>query len=108
MSTASGSSSRGGVDVDVEAGDASGYDSMGKAGFRTSPSASSGAGGSQGLRILMKDLTYTVPSNTKKGEVAHLLRDVSAFLEPGQMTALVSAHYDRAKCLAWDATGRVV
>ncbi|KAG2427597.1 hypothetical protein HXX76_012251 [Chlamydomonas incerta] len=93
MSTASGASSRGGVDVDVEAGDVSTYDSMGKAGaaaLAASPSTtSSGAGSSKGLRILMKDLTYTVPSNTKKGEVAYLLRDVSAFLEPGQMTALM-------------------
>ncbi|KAG2446852.1 hypothetical protein HYH02_008009 [Chlamydomonas schloesseri] len=92
MSTASGASSRAGVEVDVEAGDASTYDNMGKtkaAALAAASPASSTSGSSQGLRILMKDLTYTVPSNTKKGEVAYLLRDVNAFLEPGQMTALM-------------------
>ncbi|GFR48683.1 hypothetical protein Agub_g10638 [Astrephomene gubernaculifera] len=42
-----------------------------------------------GLRILMKDLSYHVPSNTQRGERAYLLRNVNAFLEPGQMTALM-------------------
>ncbi|PNH05921.1 ABC transporter G family member 18 [Tetrabaena socialis] len=45
--------------------------------------------GSSGLRILMKDLSYHVPSNSQKGQRAYLLKDVSAYLEPGQMTALM-------------------
>ncbi|KXZ50089.1 hypothetical protein GPECTOR_18g66 [Gonium pectorale] len=44
---------------------------------------------SSGLRILMKDLSYHVPSNTQRGQRAYLLNGVSAFLEPGQMTALM-------------------
>jgi hypothetical protein len=36
-----------------------------------------------------QELSYTVPSNTVKGEVAHLLHGVSGFFEPSQMTALV-------------------
>lgn len=44
-----------------------------------------------GLRILMKDLSYHVPSNKNRRERAYLLKDVNAFLEPGQMTALVRA-----------------
>ncbi|PNH05918.1 ABC transporter G family member 18 [Tetrabaena socialis] len=45
--------------------------------------------GSSGLRILMKDLSYHVPSNSQKGQRAYLLKNVSAYLEPGQMTALM-------------------
>lgn len=46
--------------------------------------------GSSGLRIVFRDLNYHVASNTAKGERAYLLKSVSAFLEPAQMTALVS------------------
>ena len=57
---------------------------------------------SPGLRILMKDLSYHVPSNTAKGERAYLLKEISAFLEPGQMTALVSTEL-LAHCAAHSA-----
>ncbi|GLC56436.1 hypothetical protein PLESTB_001104600 [Pleodorina starrii] len=44
---------------------------------------------SSGLRILMKDLSYHVASNKQHGQRAYLLRGVSAFLEPGLVTALM-------------------
>ncbi|GLC39039.1 hypothetical protein PLESTB_001286600 [Pleodorina starrii] len=45
--------------------------------------------GPAGLRILMKDLSYHVASNKQRGQRAYLLKGVSAYLEPGQMTALM-------------------
>ncbi len=42
-----------------------------------------------GLRIVFKELNFHVPSNKVKGERAYLLKNVTAFLEPKQMTALV-------------------
>jgi hypothetical protein len=38
----------------------------------------------------VQDISYTVPSNSEKGETVDLLRGVSGFIEPGKMTALVS------------------
>lgn len=44
---------------------------------------------SNGLRIVFKDLTYSVPSREKRGEKAFLLKNVSGFFEPMQMAALM-------------------
>lgn len=44
---------------------------------------------SGGLRICINDLTYHVPSINEKGARAYLLKKVSAFIEPSQMTALM-------------------
>eukprot|EP00798_Chlamydomonas_sp_ICE-L_P008105 gene8105-1351_t len=41
-----------------------------------------------GLRIVIQDLDYHVPSNKNKGERAYLLKKVSAWLEPHEMAAL--------------------
>ncbi len=41
------------------------------------------------LRLSVQDLSYSVPSNSKKGERATLLNNVSGFFEPGQMAALM-------------------
>jgi hypothetical protein len=38
---------------------------------------------------ILQDLSYSVPSNSKKGERATLLNNVSGFFEPGQMAALM-------------------
>ncbi|GLC33334.1 hypothetical protein PLESTB_000344800 [Pleodorina starrii] len=42
-----------------------------------------------GMRIVFKDLDYSVPSNTKKGERAFLLKKVAGYFEPHQMAALM-------------------
>lgn len=39
--------------------------------------------------LLPQDLTYSVPSNSEKGQQAYLLQNVSGYLEMGQMAALV-------------------
>ncbi|GLC42438.1 hypothetical protein PLESTF_000812600 [Pleodorina starrii] len=41
------------------------------------------------LRILFKDLSYTVDSNSKRGEKVQLLKGVSGYFEPSQMTAVM-------------------
>lgn len=42
-----------------------------------------------GLRIVIKDLSYHVPSMTNKKERAYLLKKVSGYIEPSMMTALM-------------------
>lgn len=39
--------------------------------------------------FLSQDLSYSIPSNVDKKELAYLLQNVSGYLETGQMTALV-------------------
>ncbi|GLI60770.1 hypothetical protein VaNZ11_003002 [Volvox africanus] len=41
------------------------------------------------LRITFKDLSYTVDSNSKRGEKVQLLKGISGFFEPCQMTAVM-------------------
>ncbi|EFJ42159.1 hypothetical protein VOLCADRAFT_107413 [Volvox carteri f. nagariensis] len=78
--------------VDVEAGMVA-KSSVSDAAFfkrRSSSDNTSSANNVQaGLCILMKDLSYHVASNSQRGERAYLLKGVSAYLEPGQMTALM-------------------
>ncbi|KXZ46460.1 hypothetical protein GPECTOR_43g896 [Gonium pectorale] len=47
------------------------------------------AQGQRHLRICFKDICYTVASNSNKGEKVQLLRGVSGFFEPAQMTAVM-------------------
>ncbi|PNH08561.1 ABC transporter G family member 22 [Tetrabaena socialis] len=42
-----------------------------------------------GMRIVFKDLDYSVPSNTQKGVKAFLLKKVAGYFEPRQMAALM-------------------
>lgn len=44
---------------------------------------------SRAVRIVLKDLTYTVKHSQKRGEVAVLLNNVTAHLNPGEMSALM-------------------
>lgn len=45
----------------------------------------------QGLQVTFQQLNYHVASNTgKKGDRAYLLKSVSGFFKPGEMSALVS------------------
>jgi len=46
-------------------------------------------GGSQGVRITFKDLSYHVPDMKNKKERAYLLKSVSGWFEPNQMAALM-------------------
>ncbi len=88
----SDASSRGVPDVaDMEAGSGDPRKQLAAddAVFKRRSSGGSGAQSQPGLRILMQNLSYHVASNKQRGERAYLLKDVSAFLEPGQMTALV-------------------
>lgn len=57
------------------------------AGLKVSPSMA--AFESAGMRITFKDLTHTVESNTEAGVTAYLLKDVSGYLQPSEMTALM-------------------
>ncbi len=43
-------------------------------------------------RVHPQDLSYTVDSNSAKNEKATLLKGVSGYFEPGQMTAVVGQH----------------
>jgi len=43
----------------------------------------------QNVRITLEDVTYSVKHARKKGEMAHLLKNVSGFLNPGEMSALM-------------------
>lgn len=47
--------------------------------------------------VHLQDLSYTVDSNSAKHEKATLLKGVSGYFEPGQMTAVVGHH-------TWDDT----
>eukprot|EP00210_Caulerpa_lentillifera_P006026 g5759.t1 len=49
----------------------------------------SGTVSTRGMRIVFKDLDYTVPSNKERGKMAYLLRGVNAYFSPGQMAALI-------------------
>lgn len=42
-----------------------------------------------GMRITLKDVTFSVPARDNKKELAFLLKDVSGFFEPFQMAALM-------------------
>jgi hypothetical protein len=53
-----------------------------------------------------QSLTYSVPSNTQKGEQAVLLNDVSGFFEPSAMTALARRFSHRTQRLASRADAR--
>ena len=44
---------------------------------------------SDGVRIIVKDVTYEVPSFKDKKEMAKLLSRVSGIFNPGEMTALL-------------------
>ena len=41
----------------------------------------------------LQNLNHTVASNTEKGATANLLKDVSGYLQPSEMTALVRLSY---------------
>lgn len=42
-----------------------------------------------------QNLAHTVPSNTEPGVLAHLLKYVSGFFQPAEMTALVRPPHRR-------------
>lgn len=58
---------------------------QGKGGFHRS-----GTFGSAGMRITIKNLSYSVADSNNKGQQLYLLKNVNGFFEPGQMAALVS------------------
>ncbi|MEW5308615.1 MAG: hypothetical protein WDW38_000559 [Sanguina aurantia] len=51
----------------------------------------SGTFGLAGMRVTVKDVSYSVPDSTpgKKGDQLYLLKAVNGFFEPGQMAALM-------------------
>lgn len=66
---------------------------QGKGGFHRS-----GTFGSAGMRITIKNLSYSVADSNNKGKQLYLLSGVNGFFEPGQMAALVSGTQCAVNC----------